>query len=157
MFVKFVRFFIREYLFTLLSAIFVVLYWGSAWNLPKAAIQYPIVISIITVFFIGWNVYLSIKEFRKVSHLDANAKPFNITFKLSKGKIVIICATILYAICIVYVGYVVSTFLYLLTMAYFLGARKPISLFIYATGLTAFFYVVFRIGLAVRLPTGILI
>ena len=157
MLVKYARFFIREYLFTLLSAVFVVLYWNSAKGLPKAAIQYPVVISIIAVFFIGWNVYISIGEFRKIARLDTGDKRFDITYGLSKGKVVVICSTILYVVCIHYVGYVVSTFVYLSTMAYFLGSRKPLRILIYAAGLTAFFYVVFRMGLAVRLPAGMLI
>ncbi len=157
MVVKYVRFFIHEYLFAFLSAIFLICYWVSAHGLPKAAIQYPIVISIITVIFIVWNVYHSIVNFKNVAHLDMSAKVFDIGFNLSKTKLVVIAATALYIIAIVFIGFVVSTFVYLLCTAFYLGARKILPLFVFAAGLTGFFYLVFRIALAVRLPTGILI
>lgn len=157
MFVKYVRFFIRDYLFALLSAIFLICYWVSARKLPMAAIQYPLVISAITVVFVLWNIYCSVVNFKKVEHLYIGDKQFDIGFKLTKAKLVVIFATIAYVIAIVYLGFVVSTFVYLLSTAYYLGARKPLPVFVFAAGLTAFFYVVFRIALAVRLPAGILI
>lgn len=157
MLVKFIRYFIRDYLFAFLSAVFLICYWISAYKLPAAALQYPKVITVIAVVFVIWNVYLSVVNFNKVKDQPITSKPFDITFKLNTPKVIVILGTILYAICVVYVGFVVSTFVYLTCMAYYLGARKLLPLFVFAAGLTGFFYVVFRMALAVRLPTGILI
>lgn len=155
--VKYIRFFMRGYLFTLLAAIFVGLYWNSAAGLPEEAIRYPLIITYITIFFILWNVYISIVEFRKIAHLDVSDKHFNITFKLDKPKLVVIGSTILYGICIPILGYVVSTFIFLAALAFYLGSRKPAVVVLYAAGLTGFFYVIFRMWLGVRLPTGMFI
>jgi hypothetical protein len=157
MLVKYLRYFIRDYLFALLSAIFLICYWVSAYKLPAAALQYPKVITVITIVFVLWNFYRSVVNFKKVKDEPINAKPFDITFKLNTPKIVVILGTILYAVCVYYVGFVVSTVAYLLCMPYYLGVRKPLPLCVFAFGLTGFFYVVFRMALAVRLPTGFLI
>ncbi len=157
MLVKYLRYFIRDYLFAFLSAIFLICYWVSAWKLPPAALAYPKVITYIAILFVLWNFYLSYVNFNKVKDQPIDSKWFDIRFKLNTPKIVVILSTIVYGICVLKVGFVVSTVVYLLALPFYLGVRSPIRLILFAGGLTTFFYVVFRMALAVRLPTGMFI
>lgn len=158
MFVKYIRLFIKNYLMTFFALVFVAAYWMSAYKLPMATIQYPLVITIILLIFCAWNIWLSIGEFKKVyTEAGDDREKYDISLGFDKKKLLVVAGTFLYAVCIPIVGYIVSTVIYLGSMCYYLGVRKPVVLVLYSLVLTAIFYLIFESWLSVRVPTGFLI
>ena len=158
MFSKYVRFFIKEYLFTLFSTVFLIFYWSSAYKLKIEAIRYPIFFSVIAIIMIIWNLYMSVREFRQVYNAEGDEKKkWDCSLGLSKKKLSVIGATLLYVILIPVLGYCVSTFLYLVGMVVFLGERRPVKIVLYSLIMTGFLYLIFGRWLMIRLPTGFLI
>ena len=156
MFSKYLRFFIKEYLFTLIAAIFVVVYWYSAHDLPFEAIRYSLVITVIAVVFIIWNLVMSVLQFRKVYHEEGDDKEkYDLTFGLTKERIGVIIATVMYGVLVPVIGFFVTTFLYLMGLSYYLGAKNRLIVLIYATVLTGLIYAIFRVWLHVRTPTDL--
>jgi hypothetical protein len=54
-------------------------------------------------------------------------------------------------------GFITSTFLYLVGLAFYLGIHKPLSLALFAVIYISIVYAIFGLWLQVRLPTGFLI
>jgi hypothetical protein len=156
LFVKYIRFLIKDYLFTVFSIIFVIAYWVSAHKLRFASIQYPLVISIFTVIFIIWNLVMSVQEFLKLYKAEGNEKEkWDCTLGLTKKRLIVIGVTILYAGLIPVLGFCVSTFLYIAGLVVYLGERKPVPIVIYSAVMTGLMYLIFKAWLMVRIPEGI--
>lgn len=158
MLLKYIRFFLKDYLFTLFSIIFVIMYWVSAHKLPIGAIQYAIFITFIVAFFIVWNIIMSVIEFKKVFHSDEDdRKKYNLSFGMDKPKLITIGTTLLYVILIPILGYAVSTFIYLGFLGWFLGIKNPIRIIVYSSAITFILFAVFKLWLQARLPSGLFI
>jgi hypothetical protein len=158
MLVKYIRYFLKEYAFTLFAIFFVAAYWISAHKLPFAAIQYPMVVSVIAVFFIIWNIIMSVLEFNKVYYKEGNDKEkYDISFGLNKTRLITIGATVAYVILMPFLGYVITTFIYMGLLSWFLGAKKPLRIIVFSALVTAAFYAIFRLWLHARLPVGFFI
>ena len=158
MFSKYIRFLIKEYLFTFFSIAFVTTYWVSSRKLTFISLRYPLVISIIVTIMIIWNLILSVKEFREIYKADGDGiKKWDCTLELTKEKLGAIGATILYVILIPIIGYCVSTVLYLACMTFFLGERNLVKVITFSIVMTGLMYLIFKVGLNIRLPTGLMI
>jgi uncharacterized membrane protein (UPF0136 family) len=157
--IKFVRFFIKNYLFSLICAIFLVAYWISASKLDPRALRYPMIISVVAVFMLLWNWVNCVLEFRKTYNPaddeKVEKKKYDITLGLNRKKITVILSTIGYAVMAPVLGFFVTTFLYLSGVTFYLGERKPVRVIIFAVIYTAILYMIFRVWLQLRTPTGI--
>lgn len=61
-----------------------------------------------------------------------------------------------YYICIIYLGYFISTFVFLAAMMYMLSCRKPLTIFLVCSGWMLFSYLIFYKLLYIQLPLGVL-
>jgi hypothetical protein len=101
---------------------------------------------------------MSIAEFRKVYHTPGDDKEkYDISFGLNKQKLLTIGITIVYVVLIPILGYVVSTFIYMAVLCWFLGAKNLVRIAVFSLIVTAAFYSIFKLWLHARLPTGFLI
>lgn len=77
--------------------------------------------------------------------------------KVPKLRILLLVGiSIVYIICIGIIGFVVSTFAFLLSMSYLLGIRNKSSILASSTLISAFTYTLFWHILGIGLPKGIL-
>ncbi|MDO5000858.1 MAG: tripartite tricarboxylate transporter TctB family protein [Eubacteriales bacterium] len=155
---KFVRFFIKRYLFALLALIFVIVYWISAHRLPEESIIFPRIITYVTIPLFIWVFATSVKEYKALLADESipEEEKWNCTLNLSSKKLVIIAATVLYVALVPVVGYCVTTILYVGGLSYYLGNRKPVSLIVYTLVFFGILYAIFGLWLRVRLPSGFL-
>ena len=154
---KYIRFFIQNYLFSLISIAFLVLYWDSAHGLNIKAIRFPLCVTALMVPVIIWNIIQSIFEFRKKYEEEKdNHDAWSVNVGFNKGIIATVLITLVYIIVMKYIGYCVSTLLYAYVLSVALGNRSWIKCAIYSIILTAVVYVIFGIWLHVRFPHGFL-
>ena len=158
MLVKYGKFVIKKYLFSVFALIFVCVYWSSAAKLPEKSIVFPRAITFILIPLFIWNIALSIKQFRKL-YADTTIpeeKKWDCRLRVTPAKITLMVMTIVYAIAIPIVGYCVSTLLYIPAMTWYLGMRNPKKVLIFTVVLFASLYAIFGLWLHVRLPMGFL-
>ena len=155
---KYIRFIIKRYLFAVIALAFVIIYWLSASKLPEESIVFPRIITYIIIPLFIWVFIQSIVEFQKLKKDTSipEEEKWDCTLNLTKPKLVIIGATILYIALIPIVGYVVTTALYVAGLSFYLGNRSPIKLILFTGILIAILYVIFAVWLRIRLPHGFL-
>lgn len=153
---KYIKFFIKNYLFALISLIFALLYWLSAKDLPDKSLTFPKPVLICMIPIICWNFIKSVKEF-KVQYDESpdDAQKWNCSLHINAQKLIIAAMTLLYVILLPHLGFIVCTSVYLAGMAYYLGVRKPIKLVLFVVIFTIVVYAIFGMWLNVRLPHGI--
>ena len=158
MFVKYLRYLVRDQIFTLFSIGFIVAYWTQASHLPSVSTRFPFVVTIVACIFIVWNLILSVVQFNKTLQ-EEGEKGVNVdlSFGLDSKKWIVVGVTALYIFLIPVVGYITMTTLYMVVICLFLGIRKPLIITIYTIVLVTLLYVVFGLWLNVTLPTGFLI
>ena len=66
MFIQYIRFLIKEYLFALIALAFTIAYWVSAKNLPAKSIDFPKALLLIIIPLFIWNAVNSVREFKKL-------------------------------------------------------------------------------------------
>jgi len=158
MLVKYLRYLVRDQIFTLFSIGFIIAYWAQVGSLPFVSIRYPMVVTGVACIFIVWNLGLSMIQFRKKLREEGEAGvKVSLRFGLNGKKWAVIGITALYIRLIPIVGYVVTTTLYMVGLCLFLGIRKPLNIAIYTVVLVASLYAVFGLWLNITLPTGFLI
>jgi hypothetical protein len=159
MLVKYIRYTIKNYLFAVLALIFTIMFLISASRLPSRAIVFPRALFFVLVPLFIWNVVSSIRGFRKtLADADiSEEKKWNCALGLSRPRIVVTLTTLGYIVLMPVLGFITSTLLYLVGLAFYLGIRKPLALALFAIIYIGIVYAVFGLWLQVRLPTGILI
>lgn len=159
MLAKYGRFVVKKYLFSVIALIFVCVYWASASKLPEKSIVFPRAVTFILIPLFIWNFSLSIKQFRKLlaDGETPEEKKWNCTLRITKPKLTLMGMTIVYALCIPVIGYCVSTLVYIASMTYYLGERRPAKVALFTVILFAVLYAIFGVWLRVRLPAGFLI
>ncbi len=158
MILKYFRFFLKNYFFTLIAITFTILYWNSASKLPAGALRYPTIITFLVVILAVWNLVLSVVEFRKVYRTEGDDESkYGNPFNLTKDRVVVMISTVAYGILAPIVGFFLTTFIYLSGICYYLGVRRPLRVIVYALVVTAFLVLVFKVWLGVRTPNGLLI
>jgi putative tricarboxylic transport membrane protein len=156
---KYIRYVVKNYLFAVLALIFAIMFWISASKLPSRAVVFPRALFFILIPLFIWNAVSSVRGFRKtLKDTDtAEGKKWDCSLGLNKPKIAVTLATLGYIVLMPVLGFIVSTLLYLVGLASYLGIRKPLALALFATIYISIVYAVFGLWLQVRLPTGILI
>jgi hypothetical protein len=159
MFLKYIRYLVRNYLFGVLALIFTIMFWISASRLPSRAVVFPRALLYILIPLFIWNAVSSIRGFRKtLADADiAEGKKWNCTLGLNRPRIVVTLATLAYIVLMPLLGFITSTALYLAGLAFYLGIRRPVALALFAAIYIGIVYAVFGWWLQVRLPAGILI
>lgn len=157
--IKYIRFLIRHYLFALLALAFTCAYWFSAKDLPTESIVFPKALLAVLIVLFVWNGVNSVREFKKTLKDESTPEEekWKCSLNITSPKVVVTVMTLIYILAVNWLGFVVSTFLYLGILAYFLGIRKPIPLVLFSAGYTAVMYGIFVMWLMVPLPSGILI
>ena len=61
-----------------------------------------------------------------------------------------------YVLCIDFIGFFVSTSVFLVGFMVFLNVRKPLTLICVTAGMDLFLYLLFTVGLKLNLPAGLL-
>lgn len=156
---NYLRFVVKRYFFAVLALVFVVLYWVSASSLPSESLVFPKFVTIVTIPLFIWVFVLSLREYRALAK-DASVpekEKWRCSLNLTKPKLVITVATILYVVLIPVVGYCVTTVLYVGGFSFYLGNRDPVRLILYTGIFFAILYAIFGIWLRIRLPGGFLI
>ncbi len=156
---NYVRYLVKKYIFAVFALIFVILYWCSAYDLPPESIVFPRFVTIVMIPLFIWVFAQSVIEYRKLEKdtETPEKKKWDMSMKITKPKLVITGATVLYILLIPVVGYMVMTILYVGGLSYYLGNRKPLSLILYTGIFTAILYGIFVLWLRIRPPTGFLI
>jgi putative tricarboxylic transport membrane protein len=159
MFLKYIRYLVRNYFFGVLALIFTIMFWISASRLPGRAIVFPRALLFILIPLFIWNAVSSVRGFRKtLADTDtAEERKWNCALGLNRPRIVVTLATLAYIVLMPILGFITSTVLYLMGLAFYLGIRKPMALTLFAAIYIGIVYAVFGLWLQVRLPTGILI
>ncbi len=111
----------------------------------------PSVIPRLWIFIlIPLNIYLLIDILRQKKEIEHEGGNTKIVFGF-------IGLLILYLICIFYIGYFISSFVFLLVGIYMLGYRKYLTMLLISAGWLLFSYLIFYKLLYVPLPVGKLI
>ena len=156
---NYLRYVMKKYLFVVLALVFVIVYWSSAGKLPPQSVVFPKFITAILIPLFIWVIIQSIVEYRalaKNTEVPENEK-WKFSLNITRNKLVIVGATVVYVAIIPVIGYIVTTVLYVGGLSFFLGNRKPVKLILYTGILVAILYLIFGFWLRIRLPTGILI
>jgi hypothetical protein len=154
MLAKYMRYVVRNYMFAVLALIFTITYWISAADLPKRATDFPRALLIILIPLFIWNVFDSIKGFKK-SLADAG-ETWECSLNITTAKVMVVIFTAIYIAAMPVIGFVVSTVCYLGGMAFYLGLRKLVPLATFTVVYIAVLYGIFVLWLGVRLPNGLL-
>lgn len=158
MITKYIRYLIRDQIFTLFSIVFVIAYWVQAARLPREATRYPMVVTCVAVIFIIWNLALSIVQFRRILREQGEeGVAADLSFGLTPKKWMVIGVTLLYILLLPVVGYLTTTILYIAGLSLLLGIRRPVVITVYTVLLAGMLYAVFGLWLHVSLPAGFLI
>lgn len=110
----------------------------------------------VSLVIIILSVYLSIieiikwrKETLRNSHkIKSNPE----LFKVMKSVLIFIACVLVYLFLLKYVGFIVSTFIYLIITFYAFKMRKIIPLLAFSIGLTLLAYIIFNVFFDVPLP-----
>ena len=159
MFLKYTRYVVKNYFFAVLALIFTALFWISAGRLPGRAVVFPRALLFILIPLFIWNAVSSVRGFRKTLADTgiAEEKKWNCALGLNRPRVMVTLATLVYILLMPALGFITSTFLYLVGLAFYLGIRKLPTLALFAMIYIGIVYAVFGLWLQVRLPTGILI
>lgn len=107
---------------------------------------FPILVTIVILFLV---FLLLLETYKKI---DKNQK---INFKNLKAPLFLTVIIILYAIIIKFIGFRISTFVFLFVSTTFLKIEIKKALF-FSFIITAIVYIIFRVLLKIPLPTGVL-
>jgi len=156
MLAKYIRYVVKHYLFAVLALLFTIAYWVSAYNLPKASLVFPRALLYILMPLFVWNFVDSLRGFRKELEAEGkDAAKWECSLHLTTPKVVVALFTLAYIIIMPIIGFVVTTTLYLATLAYYLGLRK-VQLLVFTVIYIGVVYAVFVMWLNIRLPSGLL-
>lgn len=155
---KYLRFVVKRYLFVPMAFVFVLLYWSSASKLQAKSIVFPKAITALMIPLFIWAIIDSIRDYRA---LAANKeipeeKKWDCSLRITKTKLCILGATILYLILLPIIGYCVMTMIYIAGLSYYLGNRNIIMLIVYTGSFFGVLYLVFVWWLKIRVPAGFL-
>lgn len=81
---------------------------------------------------------------------------FQISWKELKGPVLTFLMIIGYALCISFIGFFISTFVFMMAFMYIQNYRKLISMLVITVGFEALVWLVFVFQLHLRLPKGLL-
>jgi hypothetical protein len=155
---NYVRFLIKRYLFAVLALIFVIVYWRSAGKLPEKATVFPRFITAVMIPIFIWVFVQSIMEYRALvkDTKTPEKKKWDMSMKITKPKLIITGATVLYILLIPIIGYGVTSMLYIGGLSFYLENRKPLSLILYTGIFFSILYGIFVVWLRIRPPVGLL-
>lgn len=164
MFLKFVKYSIKEYLFSYFSVLFLILYWNSAHTLPKDALRYPFIISVVVTILIIANLVDSVRKFRREIAAEqqesaagrGSKERWDCTMGLSKKRVGVFIATLLYPALLPVVGFIPLSLVYLFGVSFFLGIRNYKIMVLYSIAVTLGLFGIFQIWLDISLPQGFL-
>ena len=171
---RFLVYFLKNHIFLIMVAVFVWLFYKSSSRLPAESVQYPNIIMIGIVALLLWNIVGSVIEFRE--YIKENPSPEKksdivnksqiksrfLNFftgsegKIPRTKIYLYGLTILYAILLPLIGFIVSSMFYVGGMTFLLGAQKKINVLIFVVCFVGFMYALFVLWLGVPLNKGFL-
>jgi hypothetical protein len=159
MFLKYIRYLVRNYLFAVLALIFTAMFWISASRLPGRAVVFPRSLLFVLIPLFIWNAVSSVRGFRKtlVDAGIAEERKWDCALGLNRPRIVVTLSTLAYIVLMPVLGFITSTVLYLVGLAFYLGIRKPVALALFAVIYIGIVYTVFALWLQVRMPTDLLI
>ena len=103
--------------------------------------------SILLVFFSGYNMISILREKKRPKKIKGNIKTL----------LLILLFLLIYFIAIPWIGYFISTPLFIMAGIYTLGYKNPPIIIINAFGFVLFSYLVFQVILKIDLPLGILL
>ena len=132
--------------------IFSVWFWILCWEFPAAAQLFP-------RFFLGTNCLLSaLLVINTVRHnLKGDGDTQNaLNWKEFSVIIEAYLIIMVYVVCIDFIGFFVSTSVFLIGFMLFLNVRKPLTLICVTAGMDLFLYLLFSVGLRLNLPAGLL-
>ncbi|RLD26753.1 MAG: hypothetical protein DRI54_02245, partial [Bacteroidetes bacterium] len=100
--------------------------------------------SVLLVFFSGYNIISILREKEEPKKIKGNIKPLLLMFLF----------LLIYFIAIPWIGYFISTPLFIMAGIYTLGYKKMPVIIINAFGFVLFSYLVFQVILKIDLPLG---
>lgn len=132
--------------------IFSVWFWILSGEFPAEAQMFP-------RFFLATNCLLSaLLVINTIRHnLKSDGETHNATSWKELSVIIEAYLIIMvYVICIDFIGFFVSTSVFLIVFMLFLNVRKPVTLICVTAGMDLFLYLLFTVGLRLNLPAGLL-
>ena len=157
MLTMYVRYVIKNYLFAVLALLFTIIYWASAYDLPRASLVFPRALLFILVPLFIWNFVDSLRGFRKTLAAGGeDGSKWECGLNITAAKVVVTLFTLAYIVIMPLIGFVVTTALFLAALAYYLGLRKPVPLLSFTAVYVAVVYGIFVAWLNIRLPAGLL-
>ena len=97
-----------------------------------------------------------IKETISMNKKSETNTTFQISWRELKGPILTFLMIIIYALCISFIGFFVSTFIFMMVFMYFQNFRKLIPMLVITVGFEILAWFVFVFDLHLRLPAGLL-
>ena len=132
--------------------IFSVWFWILSGSFPEEAQLFP-------RFFLAANCLLSvllvintIRHNRKGDGETGGAVNWKELAAIIEAYLIIM----VYVLCIDFIGFFVSTSVFLVGFMVFLNVRKPLTLICVTAGMDLFLYLLFTVGLKLNLPAGLL-
>jgi len=136
-------------LIPLVMIVFSLVLWVKTLDFPSEEAG-PAIIPYLWIF---WLILLSmvVLVFCFTGRIDKDPKPGRIGFLgLGVGLVVV------YYFAMDYLGYFLSSFLFLATLMYMLSYRKPLTIVLVGTGWVLFSYLIFYKLLYIQLPLGLI-
>lgn len=144
----------KDILFSVLTLVLSAALLGRSFHYSLESIQFPRFLAILMLFF---SALMLIKSIRSAKHTEG-ADEQNSSFSIQNFKIpaAVFGGTIAYVLCIQYLGYIVSTLVFLVGGMTYLGRHK---IYVSLGSSLVFLCVVWALFikfLGLRLPSGII-
>lgn len=140
----------------ILCLVSIFLYYKSL-SFPKGAETFPQVLVVIVLVLSVYQIAASfIKKEAFQQQKEQKDKSQHTNWVREYSPYIIFMFTVIYAILITRLGFFVSTFIFICSAMWFLGARR-VTAYVFSTlGISLFIYFLFVMQLKVPLPKGIL-
>ena len=150
---------IIKLIFPLICIIFMVYFYYSSRLLPWESTIFPRIIMVLLLIVLIWEISGTILQWRKaMKSAEKGAEEPPLWQKGYFRGLVVFLGTLAYVIIMQYLGFGVSTLLYLASMAFFLGIRNNIKIkyfFLFVVIVFIAIYCIFIFWLKVPLPRGV--
>lgn len=152
-------YYIKKLAFLFLCILFLLLYYFSSRNVPRAkALIYPNFLMAVLGIIIFWNIIGTIFEAKKqISEVAEKEKnQSSSSWEQYTTRIVIFVSAVMFIFIGQILGFWVTTLLYIFLLSYYLGIRKLKYLIPQSIIITAILYGIFELWLNLTLPEGFL-
>lgn len=142
----------KELFFSIAISVISALLTLQSFNYPAESSQFPRFLCILMLFFSFLILIRTVKN-KSTEKSGVTGGNFMATIKLPAA---VFASAALYLLCMQYIGYFVSTVVYMALSMFFFGERRPLPIAAAVIIFLAVIYALFVSFLGLRLPEGVL-